>query len=715
MADRVVFPEDVINHMFKCNTDYFENGSLIIRHDEGGIITDYSPALGKIKCNIWTRAGRPRCVVPLKHITVGAKNTGKYEVTRTAPHITQLSLQPPLLSAPGPGDLRNHFSAFLTGVWEAREKLPQLQTRHRYWLENPDKIRGTCHRIQESIRKCSPKLLDVLARDDFTLKDVMNACKTVRGDNVSAGCYLRVYSDFDPESEWADYDPFGYDGQTNNQSRRNREHQRNSLQEKFKYSHHYQIMNAARKVEVFQLCQHDENEGGSALNGKGMRDITEQLLMVMLRLYSTKALSMKDKIDQVGEAEEQLSDRGLSALFNEIGTLSFKQTGFADPWQPGRKVPFGSGGGANFKSPLGGDQGEAYEKVPWSVTDQPDMWIFHRSSMVLGSDRRVFATDFKENRGNFDNINVAMDAGPEGMTPQVGDTFWIQFEVMKPGKGEHPVPFFRNATIGAYENWEYANMIAFKIFWKSKATGKFYVKYWQRNVPKPLYVPGHYKNCHRRYALGVALYAYFVRSEWPNKPACVPSFGYANLAMVEVNHLRQQVNINVLTRSLAILKGPKEDLRPVIELMKAAGLHNVNGPWQSLDHSYVDDPNTYENGVLPNGMVRAGLRQRRSCDACAIYIEAVSSASECSRVGDSNRCQECVLRGLPCSWTPTPIIFGNDWYKFKKGTRKHPSLDRYVDLLIKKLETEEAGKAKEIPNPGFMSSDGAWEDDEEEN
>ena len=231
--------------------------------------------------------------------------------------------------------------------------------------------------------------------------------------------------------------------------------------------------------KLSQIFEHDENEGGSPEAGAALRDIMEQVFIVLFGSYSTGAIKWSESVSQTNmEAlvAEQFDDRELCTIYMSIAEAAFKKVDYAWPLRPDRQVPFGAHAGLNVTSPLGGES--HYDKMLWSLTELEDRYVFQKASLLLHTSKTGFSRVFTapERKGSL-KFAIALQLPSAEKNPRAGERYWASWEVMKEGRGEHPVPYFRNSRIGPYENWSVVNRLGFKIIWKQD--DKWYARYLQ--------------------------------------------------------------------------------------------------------------------------------------------------------------------------------------------------------------------------------------------
>jgi hypothetical protein len=284
---------------------------------------------------------------------------------------------------------------------------------------------------------------------------------------------------------------------------------------------------------------------------------------------------------------------------------------------------------------------------------------------------------------------------------------------MKPGYGAHPAPFFLNPSIGAFDNWSYANKSHFKVAWWSKTDQKWRVRFYQHGAGKSLetknYFMGSDEGCLSSYALGVALYAHFVRSWWPSAPAFLPRWGIADMLRVDVDMFRGQIDVKIVTGPLATLTEPLLSLEGARWELKNAGFELVDKKIdQYMDFHWLTDPKYFKSGAVPEAWRVTGIKARKKCDYCAL-LGLLGSKWQCEQHQNTNRCINCIKRGIPCSWTKAPKLYGLDW---ELGVDKlslkssEPGLKRVRELLWRKDPIPETEVVNVIPDPGYRKFTG---------
>jgi len=369
---------------------------------------------------------------------------------------------------------------------------------------------------------------------------------------------------------------------------------------------------------------------------------------------------------------------------------------------------FDAGASTDMASPLEGERPQ-FEQPVFTVTELSDRLIFRPRGFTLHSKEGTLFN--LTHSGHSLQVTEHLE-GDSTKSPQLGDETYPAWEVMKQGSGPHNVPYFRNPDLGPYENWSYANKLAFKVIWKSKSDGQWRVRMLQRHNIGDMLAPQ--PGALVSYAHGTALYAYLMRATWPSKPDFLPYFGRAVLHKATRNSSQQNIQLDVVSGTLANLQGPRFSLKVMRVAMRGTVneplFDNVDGPWAALDWQWLDDPSCWDpsaGGSVSNlGHIKDDIKKRKACDFCYIHTQSKDRSKDvtCERYGQHNRCKACVARGLPCSWTATYKIFGSDFMKESGNERTGGTLHKKaVALLIKQPYNTAATTSAIIPDPGFQS------------
>lgn len=137
-----VTSQDLVGRMFVCHTKIKNHsGETILNINEGGEIREVK-AEGVVRVRVNSRPDNPTLVVALNSLRIGAPKSDIFDVKLGIVHVTSLTRLPPgsVSFTKTPGDIRKHFSALLTGVYEIRNRLP-LKPKHIHWIKDDATIK----------------------------------------------------------------------------------------------------------------------------------------------------------------------------------------------------------------------------------------------------------------------------------------------------------------------------------------------------------------------------------------------------------------------------------------------------------------------------------------------------------------------------------------------------------------------------------------------
>lgn len=629
--DGALLPEEydqVENHTFRMRQKYYDNitGMTLTTADQGVIIRVRS-VRDHVAASVFTQEdprGPPNASIPLSHIEVGPVS-GHWTINHNAPQVSITRAAPRVGSRELPAnDVRRHFEGILTGISEHQHRLPNLNVYHRALIDSKKSVESSADMIKGNIAVGAPKLLALLnSGKNFDIDQLREACPPVTKDTHKAGIYIRIYSGFPKGSNY-----YGmiliYIGQSVDMAERNGAHDRDCWNKnKSGFSGgHYTCAREARKIEVLQLCVHYVQEGGSDDAGTARRDLMENVLMLVFGTYSEYALKWREELTSRKSVEQAIlsnyDSREATLLYWELAQTAFKMSG----WTPCvLRESFGVAGGLNVTSPFGGEVFRDYEKLLWSRQSLPDRDIFHRSGRLMDKRGRVMHMQGRRQDAHGAKVSFTHELSKQQRDdpsfPQTGETYWLVVEVMKPGHGIHEVPYFRLEELGCWDNYSSANKVAFKMIWCRN--NKWYTCYLQREQMFQTFDASKPGALHR-YVMGVATYAYFMRTGWPNPPDFYVSFGTADVVDISYNNFNQTVDVAVLAQPLAELQHPQLNEDWVADKMEDLGLQSVNGAWQSFDYGWTKDP--AKAALIKTHRYKPKLR--KICDSCAIKRLLVS-------------------------------------------------------------------------------------------
>ena len=662
-------PTDVGKHMAMCVETYVNpaNGQFMNRNDVGVALSYKTLADGtieQVQLRITSRIPQVMIIIPFKFIKLGALVVIPLPVDYEGLLPARITSLPNPAKAPG-SDLRRYAFAVLSGIAETKQRLPMLGQNVIRWLETPARLQETATLFNAGVLKCSPRLIPLLLRKDFTFQDIINVCPRVLRSNHSCGIYARFYSDFAPGSTFEGRDPYLYIGQAVNQADRLKGHD-SATNDPEEVGIHYTVARAAKTCVVIQLCEIRSMEGGSNENGVGLRDICEQLFVLFFGTYRASVLQTQAS-DLSGTNLSAIAPaivgdyrhRSLARAYTDIAkvALSKPEFDFALPGKENRQKAFGIHSGLNKLSPMG--TGGQWEKTLWTMEDHENKWIFHKAGCVIAPSAHLFE------RGQLRILCPVKDGSVD--LPAPGDTVYFSFECMKPTAGEHLVPYYRCQRIGIYKNWHFANKLAVKICWFSRTTRTWRTKYIQKGTDTSSSAAG--REYHYRYGSGTALYAHLTRTHWEDKPDFVPDLGNADLMETRVDQFQQKIHTRITAGPLCRLPATtKSSPAAVRQKLKDMGYDNVDADWPSLQQAP-------KRGV--------------SCDCCCIRDVA------CTRDGGTRHCVNCQALGLPCSWTSDEKLLG-------KPKRNGPVWEKSFGDFVALPRNALAGQAQIIPDPGFQ-------------
>lgn len=271
-------------------------------------------------------------------------------------------------------------------------------------------------------------------------------------------------------------------------------------------------------------------------------------------------------------------------------------------------------------------ESELFEKIVWTLIRRPQLnrLEFQRPVQVAkaetekkGASVQVQLVQLVQMIGRDEHnnkIEFAVKHTPGGDCPEEGDELHVSWEIMT--QGSHPVPYFSLQDIGTWSNWELVLRIGLKVLWKSVKTNMWHCKYLQ-SPPGTKTMDKRRSGALANYAWGAAIYAYLMRSTWPEVQSFVPRMGLAHVVEVRLNHFEQHVVCTPIPEPLAKLEGPRYQFRFTVarakELRGTEGdvtqrLQNVDASWQSLDFEWA-------RGKLSGADLEIA-KTRTHCDHC---------------------------------------------------------------------------------------------------
>ncbi|KAF2487625.1 hypothetical protein BDY17DRAFT_289301 [Neohortaea acidophila] len=753
--DKMTDEREIKNHLFRFNGpyDFTDLAKNIIPNspDDYGVVYGLASKQGYVRVRLLSRETDHVGNVPLHIIDISTAIRGdmnfNYKQLRTF-NPTDINTEKLMTREHVQGGTGTHFSlqkhveVFLTGVVQYKNRIPELE-RYINYLGTQKKIEHTVQSFIYNINKASNDLVRVLSKKDFTINDVEIATKEYGNEtqgifdkSLVQGVYIIIYRDFDPsdfeharldgvvkDSEGGVLLGFGdhaiYVGQSVNMAVRLGSHRYdmyNSSKKGYGGTHYY-VARRAKKWSARRLLNQYDAEGGNAVQAGLLLDIYENVFIVLLRAYHNGVLNWNTEtrtgVENVEDAiTKDYSRKERCLLFDDLATATSRQTGYADPKDPDRHNAFGVKTGLNASSPMTEGEHELYSKRIWSLIRKPEInrLEFHRSALIAGSASKqmtLFDLSYKESYTTIATFRIQRPPGDDFPSP--GDEFYAVWEVST--RGSHPVPYFRIQNIGCWSNWGYALRLAFKIVWKSKKTGKWRTKYLQ-SAGKLRSHDAKRAGSLADYCWGVAIYAYLMRSAWPERQSFVPNFGLAHVVEVTVNQFEQTAHCVPVTEPLQELKGPNYEFSLAVATMKrltvqvgtvTQRLQNVNGPWQSLSFEWVEGhTQRYIDNAKAAGSTAESardelsrLKKRTMCDSCWLQHNSSKAGGQvqCTQVKKSdgtlmNWCEPCRLKGIACSWTRTDWLGGDGFDELLPGKAPsnpqcRPLRGAFHDLLLK--------------------------------
>ncbi|KAK3696407.1 hypothetical protein LTR37_017978 [Vermiconidia calcicola] len=693
---------DVEKHTFKARAPYEnQKTGFKLKQNDTGVITRVRSSRKDVEAIFHSREGSPTFSVPLKYITVGPVH-GHWTITHDRPQVTRIQADLPSENVFLPHDFRLHVEGLLTGVSENQSKISNMSLVQSHLIADAPAIKNSANMCRANLAAGAPNLLGVINQNRKPdIHEVLKITVAVVKGNQKAGIYIRVYSKFPRDTGY-----YGkiyiYIGQTNNMWGRHNNHEfdMHNPDNSAYNSVHYKVARAAGQCDVRVLCVHDENEGGSDEEGSARRDLMELVMICMFGSYSSIILRWNEELAETKSVEEAVlkgyGPRELAYLYDQIAKAAFSKSG----WVPFTiRNGFGATSGCNRNSPFGGEHSQ-WERLLWSRQELEDRWCFHSHQRTMPGPKKEGNLITVRGKLVSNNDRVGYTLGPELLDEnhnfERGDKYYISAEVMKPGKGLHPVPHHRIPDLGPWNNWSNALKVAWKLIWQHK--GQWFSSYIQVRTRIQTFTDQSQPGSMAGYINGVGIYAYFMRASWPNPPSFYRNFGFANIVDIRFDGFAQEVRASMVTKPSIDLYTPTFNETRVASAMEDLGLQNVNGNFGEFDWDWIQtEPTLHEpNGKLKNGWHK--IKGRTQCDLDLLYKRTTSSIA-CSRVAGSRRCTTCQMRGYPCSWSSTRFLLGPNFFTEKEGSgEKFEELKKA--LFEQPYRTAFCAPTK-IPDPGL--------------
>ncbi|KAK4546082.1 hypothetical protein LTR36_002219 [Oleoguttula mirabilis] len=678
------------------------------------------------------------------------------------------------------GGVAKHIEALLVGVADNRDRIPDIVIYKRF-LQNSKSIQDTANAMKNNINKASPQLAALLASNSFNIWNIWDRAphfgsheETIIDPTSYCGIYLIVYWDFKDNSEFSGV--YIYIGQSKDMVVRLKYHRTDMfyLKSDAYWTEHYRCARKAKKWTAMRFCVQDPNEGGSLEEAQRLRNLYENLAMLLTRSYAKKVSDVtvaQSRAQAKGIAQavtKSYSHLELGVLFNSIADAAFAKSGYADPKT---RSSFGVTGGLNVSSPVGGEHA-TFDRIVWSLERIPkaNRMIFHRPALTLapekaGAGGNTYRTlgymKYRHFGESTSNAKAKMEflRSAESDLPEPGDVIWSTWEVMDKDC-VHATPAFPIGDVGCWSNWHDVLRLGYKIIWQSQKSSKFYYKYLQWAAPRTCLraISDNKTGSVTSYAYGAGILAHLLKSTWPGREeqGFVPDFGPAHIVEVIYDAFRQTATCQPVTAPLEQLSGPIYSENAVLSQLGALRvtehgvqkhLENINGDWQGLDWAWLEDHRqTYEqiykqkkgqaSSVKAFKVLIRQNNQRKNCDFCMYRFlsdEVEGAALSTTGLGACDRfkddqgveqdfCMPCFLRGIRCSWTRADWLGGDDWGIEKEGMLRHAASSRHFSgnfykaahkAFFRQPENVKGLATYEIPNPGFEIVDGKEDDTEE--
>jgi len=514
-----------------------------------------------------------------------------------------------------PDPFRRSIATFLGEIKSNEGRIPHLNRFHKIMMTNDITMTRMAQTFRNCVTRVNPLFLPTLGNPNSRLNDFLRVLRATDGTDKDCGIYMAIMEDFKKGTSRFGFPPQAYIGQSVGIGVRitsHLHHMKYDPEQEFHWA-----LRDARKIRWFKLAaQTDREEGGSGAHSRAMRDLMETTFMMIFSTMSESVMAptLQPSTNVATDIAKDYDRFELPRLFVDLATTAFGRNGVTLPRTPA----FGLHRyGCNKTIPLGGEVGVVYERTTWCRQDWPDCWTFHRSPLKLKADLTLIHMEYDDHRpdGTTSLIVTLTKAQVEEMEIAKDCEYYVIWEVQKPNKGQHPVPFFRLSEIGPWSNWRAANKVAFKIVWQS--TSKIWrTRYLQREARLRLVRECTAQGALLDYSLGIGVYSYFVRTRYPQAQAWTADFGLARVVTARVDNLTQRIIVSHLSTAAVVLHGPSFSIRACAGEMIALGLHNVGGTWRGFDRLWMTDPANWAGGIVPHVSKINPFKQREKCDFC---------------------------------------------------------------------------------------------------
>ncbi|KAK4944650.1 hypothetical protein LTR10_016084 [Elasticomyces elasticus] len=535
---------------------------------------------------------------------------------------------------------RRLIEAWATGLQQLDGNALNLPTAFSEVLRDSGKRVAFINYVYEGTRKAG--LVNLYNRGNFSLGELLSTGQDATTCEALTGIYKCGYKNFKKGSPYHGHDPKLYDGSSNNIPKRMKDHDRDCLKI---WSYHYDARRATppKDMKAVVLWIGDEDY---------RLKWVEEFHFCLFNNFHPTLLNFEEKSVQQEEAVRMQSSKEHATVLSRMMLEIFREVGWTS--YCGHK----SFGASGLNRSLPTQEMTPNERVIWTKTQSPNgkVTVFTRAPIELRSVKPSKPQDGKEvmhmfthQKGNVDwRIQLSADAGPP-----VGTLVYPAFEIYE--SGSHPCPWACLPMLGPMDDWLDANKLACRIDWQA-ADGSWESMYIQRRsnvkmlkkdsgtvsldtfttsatflTPDPGKVRGILDVYVRARAVERWLQQESVIDDWPWMD------GYGNARVKEVVPDRFQNVLRIVPpQSRLVARASVANFQDLKNQMISAGLQHV-GTWQ---------------GQAP-GLPR-GPKQRNRCDFC--YAQGRHDPNYRCVKRDRDGCNNCYARGLPCSWSPSPLF-----------------------------------------------------------
>jgi hypothetical protein len=657
----------------------FENRTFIARRDTNcttrtsdvlktnmiGYIQGLNSA--KTTFHVRTFTGKEFCVPTVRTIEVGVPR-GDYRIVQSSTSAARYGGPQPTLSAPIPqtGDLVDRLlTEVLTELYAQRHNTPETVRRYDVFMRDSNAIAATIATFKRGVH---PKAFEAMNNARCISLDVIRSLPSATSSN-DKGIYVRLYEGFPKDSPYRGK-IFDYVGQTTVDFKTRGKSHASRAKKGTTGSRHYAVANAARTLNYRAIFRLEEDMPRDKVN------LLECLFMMILNSFSPriKVMPTEDqwKTKTTGPSFNYFANAHLATLLSQIMDKACKHTGFSYPTGGSLELE-----GLNLNLPL--------LEVSWNTKHRwvrqilDDRYIFSTSPYTYQNQGKSSESEqftFWIASGN-DETHAVLVKPDKRHGLDTGKKIWYNLEVMK--QSSHEAPFYRLPKIGSLNNWNVGSRIGIKVTWEHN--GKCYAKYIQQ-----VSVTSKLDSAHIAHKQGAGLYAYIMQSHWPyspDRPALYSKHPHiAEVLDLKVDHYRQECILDMRPPPTSFLPAVEKKLDAAANLMRNMGLENVNHTWQGLGYIDLDAEVTAKDTNMKT--VKKWIGNRSDCDFCLTgrlvsysqsgktrlflpnisQYETIRPHMKCEQAEDANgnlidRCQPCVDRELPCSWSYVEKLFGS--------------------------------------------------------